>query len=264
MPKLARLFVLVTALMVPAGLFWPAPAIAGGTLAAAKVAAVQKAAGDFAKLGVPSRQTGQPPREADARTKALLDTVFDLRAVIAAEPMPISEIGRLNDWNKAVLEIGMVYILAGSKADDLNQAATDPAFPQRVEKNTVDFAPEMGRYIDAQLGISQAMLALLNAHLAATPADREKPYFKKNLPVVYDSAARTLAGAISTLPTAGLSDAWRKQRLPAMQALGPHVAKVVNADDAKTLYDLSLQVAQDNKDAELQAGMRKIADIFKR
>lgn len=264
MPRMGRLPVIVAALISAAGLFWTAPAFAGNALAPAKVAAVQKAAGEFAKMGAPSQQTGQPPRQADAGAKALLDTVFDIRVVKAAEPLPISEIGRLNDWNKAVLEVGLVYILAGAKTGDLNEAANDPAFTQRVEKNTVDFAPEMGRYMDAQLGISQALLALLNTHLAATPGDREKSYFKKNLPVVYDSAARTLAGAISTLPTAGLSDAWRKQRLPAMQALGTHVAKVVDAEDAKALHDLSLQVAQDNGDAELQAGMRKLADTFKR
>jgi hypothetical protein len=146
----------------------------------------------------------------------------------------------------------------------LNEAAQDPDFGQRVEKNTVEFAPEMGRYIDAQLGISEALLVLLNTHLAANPADRDKPYFQKNLPVVYDSAARTLAGAISTLPTVGLTDAWRKQRLPAMQALGPHVAKVLDAEDAKALRDISLQVAEANTDAELQAGLRKLADTFKR
>jgi hypothetical protein len=66
------------------------------------------------------------------------------------------------------------------------------------------------------------------------------------------------------LPSAGLTDAWRNQRVPAMQALGPHVARVVDADDAKTLHDMSLQVAQDSSSPELQAGMRKLAETFKR
>ena len=263
MTRLGRLLVAVAALMPAAGFFWSVPAVAG-TLAPAKVAAVQKAAGEFVKMAAPSRQTGQAPREADARAKRLLDTVFDIRAVSAAEPLPFSEIGRVNDWNKAVLEVGMVYILAGSRAADLSQASNDPGFLKQVEKNTVDFAPEMGRYIDAQLGISQALLALLSAHLAANPADREKPYFKKNLPTVYESAAQTLTGAISTLPTAGLSDAWRSQRLPALQSLGPHVAKVVDADDAKTLHDMSLQAGQGSSDKELQAGLAKLAATFKR
>ena len=263
MPMTGRLLVAAAALMLGAGLL-PAPALADHALAPAKIAAVQKAAGDLAKMGAASREAGQPPRQADARAKAMLDTVFDIRAVKAAEPLAMAEIGHLNDWNKAVVEVGMVYILSGSKSGDLDEAAQDPDFAQRVEKNTVDFAPEMGRYIDAQLGISEALLVLLNTHLAANPADRDKPYFQKNLPVVYDSAARTLAGAISTLPTAGLTDAWRKQRLPAMQALGPHVAKIVDAEDAKALRDISLQVAEANADPELQAGLRKLADTFKR
>ena len=115
-----------------------------------------------------------------------------------------------------------------------------------------------------RIGISQALLALMHAHLAATPKDREKAYFKENLPTVYEGAAGALAGAISTLPSAGLTDAWRNHRVPAMQALGPHVARVVNADDAKTLHDMSLQVAQDSSNPELQAGMRKLAETFKR
>jgi hypothetical protein len=261
---MARLLIVVAALMPAAGFLLSAPAFADGALAPAKVVAVRKAADELTKMGAASRQTGQPPREADAQVKTLLDTVFDIRLVSAAEPLPFSEIDRLNDWNKAVIDVGLVYILSGSRAADLTQAASDPTFPKQVEKNTVAFAPEMGRYMDAQLGMSQAMLALIDAHLAAHPADREKSNFKKGLPQVYDGSAQTLASAISTLPTAGLSDAWRKQRLTAMQSLGPHVAKIVDADDAKALYDMSLQAGQGSSDAELQAGLKKLADTFKR
>ncbi len=264
MRKMARLLIVVVALLPVAGLLLSASAFAASALAPAKVAAVRKAADELTKLGAASRQTGQPPREADAKVKALLDTVFDIRVVSAAEPLPFSEIDHLNEWNKAVIDVGLVYILSGSRAADLTQAANDPAFQKQVEKNTVDFAPEMGRYMDAQLGISQATLALVGAHLAAHPADREKPNFKKGLPQIYDGSARTLASAISTLPTAGLSDAWRKQRLPAMQSLGPHVAKIVDAEDAKALYDMSLQAGKGSGDAELQAGLKKLADTFKR
>jgi hypothetical protein len=172
MPRMGRLLVFVSALMLAAGLFWPVPAIAASTLPPAKVAAVKSAVAEFVKMSAPSRQTGQPPREADARAKRLLDTVLDIRSVTAAEPLSFSDVGRLNDWSKAVVEIGVVYILAGTRVSDLSQAPSDPAFVQRVEKDTIDFAPEMGRYIDAQLGISQALLAL---HARAPGRDPQGP-----------------------------------------------------------------------------------------
>ena len=264
MQRITRLLIAIAVLMPAAAMLLPAPAYAENALAPAKLAAVRKATDELIKLGEASRQTGKPPRASDPKVKPLLDAVLDTRVVSAAEPLPFSELDNVNAWNKAVIEVGMVYILSGSHAADLTKASADPNFPKQVEKNTVDFAPEMGRYMDAQLDISRALLALLDKHLTAHPADREKANFKSGLPQVYGGAARTLASAISTLPTAGLSDAWRKARLPAMQGLAPQVNKIVDADDAKTLADMSLQAGQGSNDAEFKAGLQKLADAFKR
>jgi hypothetical protein len=235
-----------------------------GTIAADKIAEVKKAAEAFAKLGEPSRQTGKPPRESDKAAKALMDAVFDLRAVTAAEPLPFSEIGKVNDWNKAILTVGSVFILSGTGLADISKAGSDPNLASKVEKNTVDFAPELGRYFDAQLGIASAMLGTVNQHLAANPGDREKPNFKAGLPDIYSGTAQTLFSTLTTLPTNGLTDAWRAARLPAIESLSPHVAAVLDADDLKTIHDTCLQLAQGTTDPKLQEGLRRIAAIFKR
>ncbi len=235
-----------------------------GTIAPDKIAEVNKAAEAFAKMGEPSRQSGKPPRATDAAAKALIDTVFDLRAVAAAEPMPFSEIGKVNDWNKAILTVGTVYILSGTGIADISKAGSDPSLAPKVEKNTVDFAPEMGRYFDAQLGIAAAMLATVNQHLTANPGDREKPNFKAGLPDIYGGTAQTLYSTITTLPTNGLTDAWRLERLPAIEKLSPHVAAVVDADDRKTLHETTSQLSESMTNPRLKEGLRKIAAFFKR
>jgi hypothetical protein len=257
MPRFIRALAII-ALVLMAG------PVAAGTIAQDKIAEVNSAAEAFAKLGEPSRQSGKPPRATDPAAKTLIDTVFDLRVLSAAEPLPFSEIGKVNAWNKAILTVGTVYILSGTGVADISQAGSDPNLAPKVEKNTVEFAPEMGRYFDAQLGIAAAMLATVNSHLAANPADREKPNFKAGLPDIFAGTAQTLYSAITTLPTEGLSDDWRLERLPAIERLSPHVAAVVDAADLKTIHDTTSQIAESTSNPRLKEGLRKIAAIFKR
>jgi hypothetical protein len=237
---------------------------AAGTLAPDKIAAVTKASDDFAKMAAPARQSGTPPRSTQPAAKALIDTVFDLTPLRAAEPLPLSDLGRLNEWNKAIITVGTVYIFAGTGVADPSQAAANPELVQKVEKNTVDFAPEMGRYFDAQLGIGRAILSAVNTHLAANPGDREKPNFKAGLPDIFGGVAQTFLSAITTLPTKGLTDAWRRERIPALAELAPHVAAVVDAADAKTVHEMTMQVADGTSDAGVKDGLRKIAAVFNR
>jgi hypothetical protein len=247
----------IVLLVASAGLAGAAP------LDPTKVSAVRTAANELSKLGMPSRQVGgQPPRISDPKVNALVDIVFDLRALTAAEPVPLSDLGGVNDWSKAIVEVGSVYIFAGTGVADPSKVESTPALAQQVEKNTVDYAPEMGRYFDAQLGVGRAILVMVNTHLAANPADAQKPNFKAGLPDIFGGVARTFVSGITTLPTAGLTDEWRKARLPALQALAPHVAGVLDADDLKTVHNLTIQVADGSTDAALKDGLRKIAAVF--
>src|SRR5580704_2745649 len=137
----------------------------GGTASAAgvdaaKVAAVKKAASDFTALAKGSETSGQPPRESDPKVKALLDVVFDTSVLNTSQPLPASELGNVNEWMLQVLTVGTVYYFAGtgytdfSKVAGLDQAAQEK-LQQQINKNVAAFAPEMGRYLDAQLQVME-------------------------------------------------------------------------------------------------------------
>jgi hypothetical protein len=127
----------------------------------------------------------------DPAARALIDTVFDTRE-LAGGARPMAELGHLNAWNLAVLKIGVVYILAGTGATDISALANDQATQQRVERNTVTFAPEFGRYFDAQLALQGAIVDTVQGFLASASKD--------------DLASRTCAPACSRS-----ARAWRRR-----------------------------------------------------
>jgi hypothetical protein len=229
------------------------------SLAPATVAAAQQAAAEFQALGADALKTGHPPRQTDPRVKALLDTVFDTSAVQAGV-LPFAELAGVAQWTKAIQDVGKVYLFAGTGTSDPATAMNSPTLVQQVDKDTAAFAPEIGRYYDAQLGMAQAMLAGVDSHLTANPKDRARD----GIATVFIGATQTFAGAVTMLATAGLTDEWRRQRLPALQAVAPHVAKVVNAGDARTLHDVTMEIARRSSDPALKEGIGKVAAHFAR
>ncbi|MFI4988681.1 MAG: hypothetical protein ACHQF3_14720 [Alphaproteobacteria bacterium] len=227
-----------------------------------KLAAVQAAALDFAALAKDSYVSGQPPRQADPAVKALLDTVFDMTALEAAEPLAFSELGKLNDWTIAVLKVGTVYMLAGTGTSDIAQAAGDPKLAERIERNTADYAPEMGRYLDAQIRVMDAMIRSVAAHLAAYPQELEKPNVKSGLAKIRAGTKQTLVGALTTLLNRGLDDGWRRDRLPALAHFAPTAAKFLEPEDGRAVRQAALDVAETMPDPDVERGLMSLANIF--
>lgn len=234
------------------------------TIDPARVAAVQKATAEFVKLAAGSHTSGQPPRQSDPKVKALLDIVLDVKAIPSAKPLPFSELGKLLEWQNAVLKVGLVYLLAGTGFEDFTKAGNDPAFAQRTDRNGVEFAPEYGRWIDATLGIHRAVLSSVHSHVAANPKELEQPHIKQGLSQIRLGAAQTLYGAITTLEFPGYSDAWRRERMPAMLAVAPHLAQNIEADVSKELQGAATKAAANLPDPVLQAELKKLAAVFAR
>ena len=88
---------------------------AAGTIEDSKIAAVDKAAAAFAALGKDSYQVGKSaPREFDPAVKPLIDAVYDTSGLGALSPIAFSDIDKLNDWSLKVVEVGSVYVFAGT------------------------------------------------------------------------------------------------------------------------------------------------------
>ena len=158
-----------------------ASSVAAHALDAGKVEAVAKAADAFAALAADSHTTGRPPRQSDAAAKPLIDTVFDT-AEVTRSRVPWSQLLTLNKWNLAVIKVGLVYMLAGTGASDLTALNNIPGASDKVDRNTVVFAPELGRYFDAQLRLQGAIMDTVQDFLGtAQRAQLDNPQFKSGV-----------------------------------------------------------------------------------
>jgi hypothetical protein len=241
----------------------------GGTASAAgvdaaKVAAVKKAASDFTALAKGSETSGQPPRESDPKVKALLDVVFDTSVLNTSQPLPASELGNVNEWMLQVLTVGTVYYFAGtgytdfSKVAGLDQAAQEK-LQQQINKNVAAFAPEMGRYLDAQLQVMEGLIWCVSTDLAAHPDNYKSTQSQHGLGQVRSGLTTTLVGVLTTLPIDGLSDEWRRARLPALSAIEPKAAAFLLPDQRASLHDVAAQVAGQMTDPAVKSGLTDFA-----
>jgi hypothetical protein len=255
----------LTLLVIALGLCGVSAFAAG--IDAGKLAAVKKAASDFLALAKGSETSGQPPRGADPKAKALLDTVFDTSVLKTAQPLPSTTMGEVSDWLLQVVKVGSIYILAGTGYSDFSQlgsidAAAQQKLQQQITKNTVAFAPEIGRYFDAQLAVTEALVWSVSADMAARPNEFKSAHAKKGVGQMRAGLANTLTGVVTTFPTEGLSDQWRRDRLPAMAAIAPKAAALLLPAQRKSVHDVALQVAAEMSDASVKSGLTAFAKAF--
>lgn len=253
------------ALFVPALLFVLATGCgAAQALDKAKVDAVTLAADQFVVMAKGSHVTGKPPRQTDAAAKALVDQVFDVREVQQSyRSYKMSDLAALNDWNLAVLKVGLVYILSGTGVDDLGKLQVTDAIIKKIDQNTVNFSPELGRYYDAQVWIQVGIMELLNGYLPTAPRTQlEQPNFKAGLDQVRAGSAQTLNGFVTTFPNAGLTDDWRRARLAVLASAAPSAAKFLLPEQSAGLREATLKVAADMKDPTVKAGLTAFADAL--
>ncbi len=108
-------------------------------LDAARVAAIDKAADAFVALAGDSAKTGQPPRQTDPAAKPLLDRVLNTSEV-QHDVVPISELVGLSTWTLAVVEVGLVYTLAGSGMTKV-ELPNDPRHHRELNRDPLSSPP---------------------------------------------------------------------------------------------------------------------------
>ena len=249
----------VTALLV--GIAGPASA---GSIDAAKIAAVDKAAAAFTALGKDSYQLGKTaPRESDPAVKPLVDAVYDTAGLAALAPIPFTDIDKLNDWSLKVVGVGSVYVFAGTGVSDPGQIQhVDEKLQKQLQQNTVDYGPEMGRYLDSSLQVTQALVTSIIAEIEAKPTQFKNPEVQHGLAQIRGGLKQTLGGVVTSLLTPGLDPAWMRARLPALKAMGPVAAMFLLPDDRKEVADMTNEVAGALPDPAVKQGLADFAKMM--
>ncbi len=232
-------------------------------LDAAKIDAIAQAADAFVGMAKDSHKTGQPPRQSDTAAKSLLDIVFDTRELERGPPVPWPDVAALNGWSDAVIKVGLVYFLAGTGVTELAALSQDPQAADKANRNTASFAPEFGRYSDAQLRLQGAIIDAVRAHLATVSrAQLADPDFRSGLTKIRTGVAETITGLLGAFVVDGATDEWRLARLAVAASIAPKAAKFVTPKDRQRVQYAAIEVADYIKDAKVKSGLEALAETF--
>ena len=254
-----RMLYVVVAALVGIGLGWQADA-AG--IDAAKAAAAKRAADQFMALAAASSRSGSLPRQSDPAVKALLDTVFDPTALGSAT-LPLSESTSVMNLFTNANRVGVAYLLAGTGATDLAEVARDPKLLAAANRNTVTFAPEIGRWLDYQIWVQNAFAGMALDFFGSATADAlAKPNAQHGLNDVRSGLKRSISGLIGTMSMPGLSDGWRLQRLPPLLALAPKAARLLLPADAADVQHQMTELAGSVQSPVLQLALKRAVQLL--
>jgi hypothetical protein len=220
---------------------------------AASAAAAHRAADSFLVLAGDFSHSGQVTRADNPAAKPLVDAVFDIRAV-PTDPVQMDELAGVNDWLVSVAKVGRAYVLAGTGAAR-NDDPTGPAVEAQVNKNFAAYAPELGRYLDAQNALMSLEAASIARQLAADPAMGTRPGDAKQLAVMRAPLIKALDAMLVFLAQPSSSDDWRRARMPYLLALSAQAAKLNTPADLAPLRAHVAALAAASDDATMQADL---------
>jgi hypothetical protein len=222
-------------------------------------AAAHKAADQFTELAGDSAHSGQVPRQTDPAAGPLLAAVFDTRSLAGVTPS-FAELDQVNDWLSSANRVGQIYILAGAGVTDVTKATA--ANQDQVNRNTVSYAPEVGRYMDADLALMAAEARVVTKDLADNPSSASNPAQAKGLGEIRAGVTTTVTGVLTTLETNGLTDDWREARVKALIAVAPDLARLLPATSTQALSATAQQVAADSSDAALKSELANFEELI--
>lgn len=266
---LARIGVDNDKLTIGYRLFWDGWTPTWQVLGAAGVAKIdqgkldgeEKAVEAFLERAKDSHTSGQPPREGDPAVKAMLDTAFDFP--YSAEALAYSEMPKAIQWFNNIDRIGVVYILAGTGVDDMEKLPDDAEAHAKTYRNVAEFAPEFGRFLDAQLLIMDTMVRAETSRAAfAQPAELDQVEFKTSAADVRATLVQTITKTLTSLAYDGITDDWRRARLAMLKATAANSLKLMQPEDRKVVHDHALKVVEYIQDPAVKSELTAFANSY--
>jgi len=206
-----------------------------------RIAAIGQAAEAFLARAAEVRKTGMVPRQSDPAIAPLLDTVFDTTD-LSHGPIDYADVEKLSAWLGRLNAVGGVYLAAA-----------------RAARDTGLFGAEIGRYYDAALGVMQAMAECQMANLDAHPGATLSPTDRRKLDQLRDTLAGALGTMIEVFRAPGITVEWARDRLAALSAAAPTMARFLTPDQLARLRAMAFKFAQATRDKSLRAAFAQLA-----
>ena len=211
------------------------------TIEQSRIDAIDQATAAFLARAAADKKAGLVPRQSDPVVGPLLDTVFDTGA-LGHGPIEYADLGKLNRWLGHIAEIGRVYTAAA-----------------RQNRDAGIFAAEIGRFSDAGVAVVGAMadcvMAERAAHSDSTPTAADEARLTK----LRDNAIGAIAGIIGMLRAPGLTVVWVRERLNALTAAAPSLARILTPAQLVRLRGTTLQLTAELHDKKLRPMFDRLA-----
>lgn len=224
---------------------------------AAKAAAASAAADKLVAMAKGSETSGVAPRQSDPVAGPLLDQVFDMSA-LPTLPRDVADLTPMSRWGAAMIKVGQIYVLAGTGFTDPANATTDAAAAQSL-KNTVTYAPEVGRFFDSQivlLSTECASLYYLQVTRPKAPNADQQADAMQNLQYKIEKA---YSNELDFMRNVGPTDAWKDARVRVMATEAPRISGQLMPNSWAHLQTQARQLAAQSTDPALKADLELFA-----
>lgn len=217
-----------------------APA-AAASLSADQMAAIDNAADAFLAKAADAKKTGMVPRQSDPVVAPLLDTVFDIGALTHG-PLDFGDLGKLENWLDRLNAVGAVYQSAARQAHDVGL-----------------FSAEIGRFLDASLAVLQASVDCDVSNSDARPDVKPGAKDQDRLSKKRDNVAASLAKMIGALRVSEVTVGWVDDRLRALSAAAPSMARFLTPGQLARLRAETLRSAAGSPDKKVRLMFDRLA-----
>jgi hypothetical protein len=267
LPRAARFAVIGVVLLsslfqARKGLLELAPGVGADTQLTAMSQKASEATTQFLALNSDASQKGNPPRQTDPAAGPLLTTVFDVAAFRTTTAFGKSDLEALASWSLSAIQVGSVYILAGTGVTDPEKVTNDPKLIQQIKRNIAAYAPEVGRYFDTELTIDGVLAETVAANFGGADAS-DAAKMKEAKAKIQFGVASMIYGVIDSFNLKSISNDWRRSRLLALGYAVPKAAKLLPSDQCAELRDYARATAGAMRDPAIKRGLENVAAALK-
>jgi clan AA aspartic protease (TIGR02281 family) len=209
-----------------------------------RMAAIDQAADAFLAKAAVAKKTGQVPRQSDPAVGPLLDIVFDTNDLNHG-PLDYGDVDKLDHWLARLNAVGRVYLTAAKQAHD-----------------TGLFGAEIGRYYDASAAVVQAMVDCQIANLDAHPGAKLSDADQRKLATLRTAVATAFGSQIEVFTAPGLTVGWAQDRLNALSAAAPSMARFLTAEQLAKLRATTRQMSERTRSKPLRASFERLAAVL--
>jgi hypothetical protein len=191
------------------------------------------------RLMVMTKKAGLPPRQRDSAGSHLLDEIFNIGAF--PRTLPASSIGLIQDWLNSSLRTGNLYLTAGM--DTPGNKINDAARTSIAQQNIITYGPEVGRYFDATLQLTNELDETM-FHISSDHQNQITQTEEQLKDVITKETTVILTNVLDAMAMPNISNQWRNERMGELKSLGSGAARFLLSPEQRRSVQQAAEAAE--------------------